>query len=69
MSKTTNKFSPKVRACRSDGSGQRGPARLVLAGGDVDCGEDWLCAANAERRAKTAEAASGRAFPARCLIA
>ena len=43
--KTTNKFSPCP--CGSDGSGSRERATLALGGGDLDCGQDRLYAADA----------------------
>src|SRR5271165_555463 len=33
--------------CGSDGSGSRRRAPVALGGGDLDCGQDWLHAADA----------------------
>ena len=66
MSKTTNKFSPEVREPRgSDGAGSRARASLALGGDHVDCGQDRLHGADAERvgqEGRDRQRASGPAF-------
>ncbi len=55
MSKTTNKFSPEVRARAVrmvlDHGGDRDGS--VLRGGVIDFGQDWLCLGGTNRLLKS----------------